>query len=389
MDNSSSSLKSSITHVMNNITDPTKMIATMNQQFAANIIFVIILILLIMCGINIYLTMNIQSRDCKYMDTLYSKVDGKIRAIDLNRNDAQLAYTLKDYYIKTAYNACSGGKYKNSMVSTCNLIDVIKQGVRCFDFEIYSLNDVPIVATSTSDSYYVKETYNFVDFAAVMSTLQNYAYSNSTCPNPRDPILLHLRIKSTNQKMYSALAKVLETYDQYMLGPKYSYENNGKNLGNVKLLDLVGKIIIIVEKDNTAFMENSNFYEYVNMTSNSVFMRAIKYYDAKFTPDMNELIEYNKQNMTLVKPDVGSNPPNSSSILTRTLGCQMVAMRYQLDDQFLKENNAFFDVNGYAFCLKPANLRYIPIVIPDPPPPDPALSYGPRHIEKDYYKIKI
>ena len=67
----------------------------------------------------------------------------------------------------------------------------------------------------------------------------------------------------------------------------------------------------------------------------------------------------------------------------------MVAMRYQLDDQFLKENNAFFDVNGYAFCLKPANLRYIPIVIPDPPPPDPALSYGPRHIEKDYYKIKI
>ena len=50
---------------------------------------------------------------------------------------------------------------------------------------------------------------------------------------------------------------------------------------------------------------------------------------------------------------------------------------------------AFFDSCGYAFCLKPANLRYIPVVIADPPPPNPALSYAPRHIEKDYYKIKI
>ena len=164
-----------------------------------------------------------------------------------------------------------------------------------------------------------------------------------------------------------------------MLGPKYSYENNGKNLGNVKLLDLVGKIIIIVEKDNTAFMENSNFYEYVNMTSNSVFMRAIKYYDAKFTPDMNELIEYNKQNMTLVKPDVGSNPPNSSSILTRTLGCQMVAMRYQLTDQYLNEDTLFFNSSGHAFCLKPVPLRYMPVYIAAPTVPDPKLSYAARN----------
>ena len=364
-------------------------IANMNENFASIIVFSIILILLIMMGINMYSMINLESSTCNHMDKLYPTVNGKIRPISLNTKDEQLGYTLKDYYIKSAYNSCSGGKYKNNVVNVCNLIDIIKQGVRCFDFEIYSLNDTPIVSTSIESSYFIKETYNSVDFGSVMSTLQNYAYSSSTCPNPNDPIILHLRIKSKNQKMYTAFAEILKTYDGLMLGPNYSFENNGKNLGNVKSLDLVGKIILIVEKDNTAFMENIAFYEYVNMTSNSVFMRAIKYYDVKFTPDMNELIEYNKQNMTLVKPDVGANPPNCSAILTREMGCQMVCMRYQLDDNFLKEDMAFFDSCGYAFCLKPANLRYIPVVIADPPPPNPALSYAPRHIEKDYYKIKI
>jgi len=385
-----SSIKDGMTHIMNNLSDPARMIANINQDFASYIIYTIIIVLVIFIGISMYSQMNLVSSTTNRMNSLYPTVDGKLRPIGLNRNDAQLGYTLKDYYIKTAFNACSGGAYKNSVVSTQNLMDIIKQGVRGFDFELYSLNDAPIVSTSTvDDNYYVKETYNYVNFADVMSVLQNYAYSNSTCPNPQDPILLHLRIKSTNQKMYSALAKILEGYDQLMLGPGYSYENSGKNLGNAKLLDLVGKIIIIVEKDNTAFMENSDFYEYVNMTSNSVFMRALKYYDVKFTPDMNELIEYNKLNMTLVKPDTGVNPVNPSGILTRTLGCQMAGMCYQVNDQFLKEDTAFFDTCGYAFCLKPEKLRYIPVVIPDPIPPNPALSYAPRQITKDFYNIKI
>jgi hypothetical protein len=369
--------------------DVSKLITNMNSQLASAIIFTIVFVLLVVMLVKLYLSLNLESSECNRMDRLYSTVNGKIRPISINENDSQLGYSLRDYYIKSSYNACSGGGYKNDVVSTCNLIDVIKQGVRLFDFEIYSLNDVPIVATSNSESYFVKETYNQVNFSDVMSTIVNYAYSNATCPNPNDPILLHLRIKSTNDAMYQAMAKIFEFYDNYMLGTQYSFENGGQNLGSIKLLDLVGKIIIIVEKDNTAFMENSDFYEYVNMTSNSVFMRAIKYYDAKFTYDMSELIEYNKQNMTLVKPDSGENPDNCSAILTRTFGCQMTCMRYQLDDEFLKEDTAFFDACGYAFALKPKHLRYIPVIIPDPPAPDPKLSYASRTLEKPYYKFKI
>ena len=50
-------------------------------------------------------------------------------------------YTLKDYYIKSAYNACSGGDYKNDYVDLCVMKDLLKQGVRGLDFEIFSIEE--------------------------------------------------------------------------------------------------------------------------------------------------------------------------------------------------------------------------------------------------------
>jgi hypothetical protein len=97
-------------------------------------------------------------------------------------------------------------------------------------------------------------------------------------------------------------------------------------------------------------------------------MRALHYYDIKYTPDMNELIAFNKQNMTIGMPDKGSNPENPSSLVMREMGCQLLAMRYQKVDVNVEENDAFFEENGYAFVLKPENLRYIPVTIPAPPP---------------------
>ena len=66
-------------------------------------------------------------------------------------------------------------------------------------------------------------------------------------------------------------------------------------------------------------MDTQEFYEYVNMTSNSVFMRALHYYDIKYTPDMNELIEANKLGMTIGMPDKGNNPENPSGIVMKEI----------------------------------------------------------------------
>jgi hypothetical protein len=359
----------------------------MNDEFVGNALFVITIVIFIAAGVYLWYMLRLNARECSLMDSLYSTMDKYI--ISLNFSDPNCKYTLKDYYIKTAYNCCSGGSYKNDYVNTCVLKDLIKQGVRGLDFEIYSMGNQPTIATSTVESDYVKETYNSVPFADALSVITNYAFTGTTAPNPKDPILIHLRIKSTNQSMYKNFAKLLESYDGFLLGSEYSFENQGHNLGDAKLQDLAGKIIIIVERVNTTYMDVQEFYEYVNMTSASMFMRALPYYDVKFTPDLAELQEYNKKNMTIALPDAGSNPENPNGVICRETGCQMIAMRYQNFDANIQETISFFDKNGYAFVLKPEKLRFIPVTIPTPPPANPALSFKTRTVSSDYYNFNI
>jgi len=362
-------------------------IKNMDEEFQTYMIMAFIfIILIIFIGYMIYLS-KLQVSECNYMNSLYPSVNGNLRPI--TSGDPDCSGNLFDYYIKTAVNACSGGSYKNDFVDICALKAVIKQGVRCLDFEVYSINDQPVVATSISDNYHIKETFNSVNFATVMETIRNYAFSGGTCPNPTDPILIHLRCKSNNQSMYSNLAKIFKSNNDIMLGPSYSFEIAGKNLGNVPLLSLKNKVILIIDRTNTAFLENKGLLEYVNLTSNSIFMREYDYYGVKNNPDINELTEFNKRGMTIVLPDKGTNPSNPSGLLCRASGCQMVAMRYQLVDNFLMENTLFFDRAGYAFALKPMDLRYQPVTVPLPTPQLPQYSYATRTAATDYYNFKF
>jgi hypothetical protein len=361
----------------------------MKQRKETTTVFIVVVITLMIILISFlyYLYYRLKGRNnCKTMNAVYGDLNGKLQSI--NGSD-QFDYTLKDYYVKTAYNCCSGGNYRNDYVDLCVLKDLLKQGVRGLDFEIFSINDQPVVATSTSESYYIKETFNYISFADVMKVIRDYAFSTSTAPNSSDPILLHFRIKSTNQPMYKNFAKILESYDSILLSKDFDSENHGYNFGDVKLRDLMKKVVILVDRSNTAFLECPEFYKFINMTSNSVFMRALHYYDIKYTPDMNELIDFNKQNMTIGMPDKGSNPDNPSSVVMREMGVQLLGMRYQLVDTNVEENDVFFNENGYAFVLKPENLRYKPVTVELPPPQNPNLAFAPRTIQSDYYKFQI
>jgi len=364
-----------------------KIISNLDETFVIGFIYIIIFIIIILIVVYIFYIKSLNSRECNFLTKIYGTMDGHLHS--LNPNDNACKYNLLDYYIKTAYNCCSGGSYKNDFVSICALKNVIKQGVRGLDFEIYSVNDKPVVSTSTDPSYYIKETFNSVDFGEALQTIINYAFSGSTAPNPEDPIILHLRIKSNNQKIYTYMANLFEANDTYFLGKNFSYENQGLNLGLTPLLQLSGKIVVIVDRINTTFQENQNFLEYVNMASDSIFMRALPYYDVKFTPDLSELVEYNKKSMTIAFPDKGINPVNPSAMVIREAGCQMIAMRYEFIDNYLEENTAFFDSAGYAFVLKPTRLRFVPVTNPMPTPQQEELSYATRSFSKDYYSFNI
>ena len=362
---------------------------------APQIIIFIISLVVIISGIFYYLYITgLRSRECTFMNNLYGTLNTKVKPV--NASSKQCQFNLQDYYIKTAYNCCSGGSYKNDYVDTCNLINVLKQGCRGLDFEIYSIDDNPVVSTSVLDNNYVKETYNYLEFSEVMNILTNYAFSASTAPNYTDPLIVHLRIKSNNSNMIANFAKLFKQYSAFMLGGLYSYENHGKTIGNTPLLTFTSSsnttknnIILIVDRENKTFLENRQFMEYVNMTSNSIFMRALRYYNIKYSQDLIEMQEFNKQNLSIGMPDLEVNPANPNGIVVRESGCQMIAMRYQYVDNHLEENIGFFDKVGFAFALKPERLRYIPIELPDPTPQRPELSYESRNISSDYFSFSI
>jgi hypothetical protein len=325
-------------------------IDNLEDDFKVYIIIGITLIILILFICYMIYLSRLQNSECDYMNSLYPNINGNLRPI--TKTDPYCSENLNNYYIKTAYNACSGGSYTNDYVDICNLKAVLKQGVRCLDFEIFSIDDKPVVATSLSNNYNDKETFNSVSFLSVIDTIKNYAFAGGTCPNPTDPIIIHLRCKSNNQKMYSRLAEIFKMHNDIMLGMQYSFNSEGKNLGDVPLLELRNKVILIIDKSNKSFLDNDGLLEYVNLTSDSLNMRIYEYSKINNIEDKNELTTFNEKGMTIVTPDNGSSPPNPDGKICRESGCQMVAMRYQLSDDNLKEEILFFDRVGYAFALK-------------------------------------
>lgn len=257
------------------------------------------------------------------------------------------------------------------------------------DFEIYSINDNPVIATSSVDNVNTKETFNYVDLSDALKIVRNKAFSGGSCPNPNDPLILHFRIQSNNKKMYDNMADTIyNTIESRLLDKIYGNEYYGHNLGAVPIKEFVGKIIISIDKSNPLF-ESTKLKEYVNIASNSVFLRASRYYDVKYTPDSGELIEFNKKYMTLCIPDLSAYDTNISAALAFKYGCQWVGMSFQNFDSNMEYYHLFFDEAGSAFVLKPESLRFVPVTIPNPTPQKPENSYTTRDVSSDYYSFNI
>jgi hypothetical protein len=245
------------------------------------------------------------------MESSLGDMDVKITSVTSNFKGK-----LRDYYVASSYNSCCGGDFKNDYVDYVPLKQVIKQGARLLDFEIYSLNGKPVVAASSENSYHLKETYNSLPFDDVMNVVARYAFSSSTCPNANDPLFIHLRIKSNREDIYKSMAKSIKShFKQRLLGEKYKNEAHGENLGAVHLKEFFGKVVVVCDAVNEHFRKVPEFEELVNTTSGSVFLRRLRNYDVTYTHDADELTEHNKKNMSIVMPDLTNESTNMPASL--------------------------------------------------------------------------
>ena len=293
---------------------------------------------------------------------------------------------LRDFYIKTAYNCCASGQFKSDYVSICALQNVIKQGVRCLDFEIFCVDNIPVVGVSSIDIIGVKQSYNSLPISEVLKEINNIAFSETAgiCPNPKDPLLLHFRIKTNNVNILNILAsEIAENLGDKLLPIQFMRESNGRNITARPIKDFIGRVVIMVEKNNSEnsmplLYQSKNMWELTNVTTNSVFIHSKRFMDIKNSNDLETVTTFNKQNVTMVLPDLSVSNANYISSVPQATGCQLMAMSFQNVDQNLLTYNELFEKSTSAFSPKPVELLYVPVLVSTPSPLPQRYSFATR-----------
>jgi len=293
---------------------------------------------------------------------------------------------LRDYYMLTLFNTCISGKYDSGVVTIQSLRNALFMGFRCLDFEIYSEQDTnnPIVSCSTlppNDGIYPIQTGEPILFSDIMYYLTTYAFVSYGAMNFNDPLILNLRIKTSNVNIPSKLASIFRKYSRFMSDSKYNIKNMD-NFGMISIPKIQNRICIFVDSINDDYLTNNDFIEYVNMTTHSEWY-SIKSWN-EIIPSIegeSKTTEYTNPQITMVIPNREmANPTNPLIDTYQSMGYQMVALvaKSSNDDGFIDAIN-FFNKNHNAFVLKPPNLRYVDNTTVPVPPPAP-YKFNPQAI---------
>lgn len=340
------------------------------------ILFSLLIVFIIILSVIRLILLQNNLENCTDLDKLYSKKNSFISScFDTNGNitNKNFSYQLVDYYIKSSYNSCCGGDPTNSFVSTCALKTCITQGYRFLDFEVYSVNNKPVISSSSQEDYRLKETYNYVEFKNAMKTISSTAFS-SQCPNNKDPLILHFRLMTNKLNVIDEMANDIATeLASFLLSSNYGHEYNGLNLGNVNFKDLYRKIIIMVDKSNSIFM-SSKLDELVNLASNAIYCNSIRSNQLTVGNFTKNTVDHNRTKFTIVLPELSRSTNNYNPVDAFNQGCQFITMNMQNFDTNLEYYNKVFDENNYAFLLKPEILRGGPIVEHTTPVPDDSVK---------------
>lgn len=342
-------------------------------------------VLLAIFGVLWYYRSQINKKDSNItiMEKEYNSAALAPQLSSVNTADPKYNQPLLNFYIASSYNSCCAGDFQDSYVSLEPLEQIIFHGARVLDFEIYSMDGKAVVGASSTPNVNIKGTYNSLPIEDVLRKVSQLAFSSAKCANPNDPLFLHFRIKSNRKDVYPQLASAItDSFAGRLMDARYSYEGRKmddgetENLTLVPLKNLIGKVIILAYQENDNYKDMDNqFYELVNLGSNSIYFRQLRNHYVQYAPDSKTLKEENKMSLALTMPDWSQINTNVPIVMHQALGCQMVCMNYQNMDRNMKYYLNFFNEGGSAFIPKPAYLCKTSTSISCPEPPNPKLSF--------------
>jgi len=282
---------------------------------------------------------------------LYRQPNTTVLSIKDIKTKTNLNDTLNNYFIKTAYNCCCTGNFKNDYVDQCALRNCATNGVRALDFQIYSLTNKPIVSASSVTSNQYKEMYNHISFYDAMKYVSKWFITDSTNVNSKDPLFLIFRLHSTNATIYNMMAQTLNEVFGYgsLVGNMIYIVPQNTTLENTKLNTLFQKVIIIVDPtyaDKNAF-ENSKLSSFTSLVvGNSLSNHIYRESNLLSVIDVNNTTgtDTNVSNhINILYPNLQVNKNNYDFVTTGIFNkISFIGMNFQYYDVFLTDYNAIF-----------------------------------------------
>ena len=312
---------------------------------------------------------------------VYSQVT-KLAPLGCPVNEQTDGGRLCDYYVAgSAYSVFPSAKVYD-YVSDKILPLVVKAGARIIELDIYSDPDGNPVVGLKNQQTGTDYAYNTVSFSSCCVNICNTAFNSAMTPVASDPFILSLVFQTKNTTTMNACAQILKnTCGKYLLPSEYSYER--KNLAVEPVCNLQNKLIVISGDAKGTLLE-----ELVNMSWTSSHLRRLTYTQASQPYDHEELVKFNRNNITIVVPDLGSDLKNVNPQILLTYGCQWNLMNYGSIDDMMELYIGEFQTG--SFVLKPLALRALkPKKYKTPVLPDPTVSFQPMQKISPIYNVTI
>ena len=328
---------------------------------------ILFFVICIIIGILVYISnqLNLKYKNCS---GLSKQPNTNVLSITKTPN-FKLNSPLNQFFIKTAYNCCCVGNFKNDYVDVCALKNCASYGVRALDFQIYSLNDKPIVSASSVSSNKYKEIYNYINFFDVLTYVRKFFVDDSTNANCKDPLFLIFRLQTTNSPVYDMMGQALNEvfgYSSPMSNMIYILPGN-KTLDTTLISSLMQKVVIIVDPsygDKTAF-ENSKLNNYTSLITgislNNIYRESTILGVVAVNRSSGKITDLSN-NLTIVYPDLRPNKNNYDFVTSGIFNyVSFIGMNFQYTDQFLLEYNTFFKLCAFIdkqktitnMCIQP------------------------------------
>lgn len=340
------------------------------------LLYVIIFILFTIILCNLYMKTRVKTVTLDNTEG-FTGSSNEIKSIENNENLAPIGniqsigakyadLPLKEYCVKASYNSSCSGRY----VSKDMIRHVLSRGCRFLDFEVFYIkhkkNFMPVVAKSTDPKFVLFDTDNHIPLEEAFTSVIGNAFSG-TSPNKNDPLFLHLRIKTKNTECYNEVSKLIDS----ILKPKLM---EGEVNEDTKVSEMMNKIVVVIDKtvhrDYKEFAkcksQDVNCYDisnYTHLESGGQILNKLTLSQVDNQPSNPVMIKDDNVSTTsesskLVVPiSKNTQNPNMLKMVLR-YGMQIVAYKYDQQDEELEKCEAFFNDNKGGIVPLAAAITY-------------------------------